>query len=198
MPEKKRTKKNTSSNSKKITAAKTKKTSKKNISQNKNEKKDKKKKIINKDNYLYYIFFLLLFIVIILGVLVFNAKKKNKLEKSNILIPIYEKGLTNELDVNTYELANSKEYSMKIANYKKDKVNKEELEYSITVVNESDAYIKITKDDDKENLMVDQESTKIEGMKLGKNEKEYSIYHFSVIDKTKVKKDEKIHVKITS
>ena len=35
-------------------------------------------------------------------------------------------------------------------------------------------------------------------MKLGKNEKEYSIYHFSVIDKTKVKKDEKIHVKITS
>ena len=115
-----------------------------------------------------------------------------------MLIPVYEKGQTNELDVNMYELANSKEYSIKIANYKNDKVNEEELEYSITVVNESDAYIKITKDKDTKNLMVDQDSTIIEGMKLGNKEKEYSIYHFSVIDKSKVKKDEKIHIKIVS
>ena len=195
---KKTTKKKTPSKSKKTTSTKT---VSKNASRSKtkktNTKKKISKKIINKDNYLYYVFFVLLIIVIILGILVYKAKN-NTIEKSNMLIPVYEKGQTNELDVNMYELANSKEYSIKIANYKNDKVNEEELEYSITVVNESDAYIKITKDKDTKNLMVDQDSTIIEGMKLGNKEKEYSIYHFSVIDKSKVKKDEKIHIKIVS
>ena len=195
---KKPTKKKTPSKSKKTTSTKT---VSKNASRSKtkkiNTKKKVSKKIINKDNYLYYVFFVLLIIVIILGILVYKAKN-NTIEKSNMLIPVYEKGQTNELDVNMYELANSKEYSIKIANYKNDKVNEEELEYSITVVNESDAYIKITKDKDTKNLMVDQDSTIIEGMKLGNKEKEYSIYHFSVIDKSKVKKDEKIHIKIVS
>ena len=195
---KKPTKKKTPSKSKKTTSTKT---VSKNASRSKtkktNTKKKISKKIINKDNYLYYVFFVLLIIVIILGILVYKAKN-NTIEKSNMLIPVYEKGQTNELDVNMYELANSKEYSIKIANYKNDKVNEEELEYSITVVNESDAYIKITKDKDTKNLMVDQDSTIIEGMKLGNKEKEYSIYHFSVIDKSKVKKDEKIHIKIVS
>lgn len=195
---KKPTKKKTPSKSKKTTSTKT---VSKNASRSKtkkiNTKKKVSKKIINKDNYLYYVFFVLLIIVIVLGILVYKAKN-NTIEKSNMLIPVYEKGQTNELDVNMYELANSKEYSIKIANYKNDKVNEEELEYSITVVNESDAYIKITKDKDTKNLMVDQDSTIIEGMKLGNKEKEYSIYHFSVIDKSKVKKDEKIHIKIVS
>jgi len=155
-----------------------------------------KKRIINKENYLYYIFFILLIIVIILGINVYKASKDNKNKQANIVVPIYEKNTSNELEIDMEELSNQDEYSIKLANYRQDNINKEKIEYTVTIENESKAYIKVTKDEEKTNLITDQESTRIEGVSLKANEKDSSIYHFSIIDKKMVKKGEKIKIVI--
>jgi len=155
-----------------------------------------KKRIINKENYLYYIFFILLIIVIILGINVYKASKDNKNKQANIVVPIYEKNTSNELEIDMEELSNQDEYSIKLANYRQDNINKEKIEYTVTIENESKAYIKVTKDEDKTNLITDQESTRIEGVSLKANEKDSSIYHFSIIDKKMVKKGDKIKIVI--
>jgi len=56
--------------------------------------------------------------------------------------------------------------------------------------------IYIWKDYEDKNLMLDQKATIIEGVSFDSDEKEYDIYHFSVINKKKVKKGDKIHLKI--
>lgn len=164
----------------------------------KKDNKLSKKSIINKDNYLYYIFFILLIIVIILGINVYKASKDSKNKQANIVVPIYEKNTSNELEIDMEELSNKDEYSIKLANYRQDNINKEKIEYTITIENESAAYIKVTKDEDNSNLITDQASTRIEGVSLKANEKDSSIYHFSVIDKKMVKKGEKIKVTINT
>ena len=165
---------------------------------NKKDNKLSKKSIINKDNYLYYIFFILLIIVIILGINVYKASKDNKNKQANIVVPIYEKNTSNELEIDMEELSNKDEYSIKLANYRQDNINKEKIEYTMTIENKSKAYIKVTKDEDKSNLITDQESTRIEGVSLKANEKDSSIYHFSIIDKKMVKNGEKIKVTINT
>ena len=162
----------------------------------KKDNKLSKKSIINKDNYLYYIFFILLIIVIILGINVYKVSREKDNKQANIVVPIYEKNTSNELEIDMEELSNKDEYSIKLANYRQDNINKEKIEYTMTIENESKAYIKVTKDEDKTNLITDQESTRIEGVSLKANEKDSSIYHFSIIDKKMVKKGEKIKIVI--
>ena len=147
------------------------------------KKKPQKKSIINKNNYLYLIFIALSIIVIFLGIKVYQKSKVKKVEEANIVIPILKKG----------------EYSIKISNFRQDNINKEEIEYKITITNESNASIKVTKDQDDTNLIIDQTSTRIEGVSLKANKKDYAIYHFS-IDKngTKIKSGNKINISVKS
>ena len=182
------------------------KTTSKNKTENKRKSQTKiknkpvslKEKILNKNNILYYVFFGLLILVIILGIGVLTKSNDKTNETANIAIPIFEKATSNEMTIDLEELATQDEYSMKITNYRFDKVNKEKIEYTITISNESEASIKVTKDDNPTNLIKNQELTRIEGVSLKANEKDYAIYHFSVIDKKKVKKDDKIIIKIDS
>lgn len=159
-------------------------------------KKRSKNSIINRDNYLYYIFVILLIIVIVLGILVFNASNKYKKSNGNIVISINEKHKNSELDFDLVELSKRKDYTLKLTNYQQDSVNKDKYSYSITITNDSSAKIYVWKDYKKKNLMVDQKATIIEGVSLDPFEKEYDIYHFSVISKKNVKKGDKIHLKI--
>lgn len=160
--------------------------------------KRKQKRIINRDNYLYLVFVLLLIIVIVLGILVFNASKKYKKTNGNIVISVNEKHDNSELDFDLVELSKKKDYTLKLTNYQQDSINKDKYNYSITITNNSDAKIYVWKDYKKKNLMVDQEATIIEGVSFDPSEKEFDIYHFSVINKEKVKKGDKIHLKISA
>ena len=139
----------------------------------KDNKKTKRKKIsfINKDNYLYYLFFILLIVVIVLCFLVYKARDK-------------------------YQKSKEKMYSLKITNYTLNKINKDKVDYSVTIENNSKARLKVWKDMDLNNLMIDQESTVIRDVGFGNTKKEYHIYHFKILDKNKVKKNDKINIKI--
>ena len=168
------------------------------------KKKSKKqeettKKIINKSNYLYIVFILLIALVIFLGIKVYQKKQTKKEETANIVVPLLKKGLSYDMSIDIGELKKKDDYSIKISNFRQDDINKEEIEYKITIINDSKAHIKVTKDQDDTNLITDQESTRIEGVKLKSNEKDYAIYHFSIDgNKDKIKSKDKIKINIES
>lgn len=153
----------------------------------------------NKISYLYLAFVALLAIVVFLGVKVYQASKIKRVEEANVVVPLLKKDLSYNMSINLVELKKNKEYSIKISNFRQNTVNQEEVDYQILVSNESKAIIKVTKDQDENNLIKNQESTRIEGVSLKAKEKNYSIYHFSVIEnKDKIKSNDKIDVTIKS
>ena len=209
--EKKKNKKSrTSTTSKKNT---TKKTQPKKITNKKTTKVSTKKTVTkkepieqqnqttasNKISYLYLAFVALLAIVVFLGVKVYQTSKIKRVEEANVVVPLLKKDLSYNMSINLVELKKNKEYSIKISNFRQNTVNQEEVDYQILVSNESKAIIKVTKDQDENNLIKNQESTRIEGVSLKAKEKNYSIYHFSVIEnKDKIKSNDKIDVTIKS
>lgn len=153
----------------------------------------------NKISYLYLAFVALLAIVVFLGVKVYQASKIKRVEEANVVVPLLKKDSSYNMSINLEELKKNKEYSIKISNFRQNTVNQEEVDYQILVSNESKAIIKVTKDQDENNLIKNQESTRIEGVSLKAKEKNYSIYHFSVIEnKDKIKSNDKIDVTIKS
>ncbi len=153
----------------------------------------------NKISYLYLAFVALLAIVVFLGVKVYQTSKIKRVEEANVVVPLLKKDSSYNMSINLEELKKNKEYSIKISNFRQNTVNQEEVDYQILVSNESKAIIKVTKDQDENNLIKNQESTRIEGVSLKAKEKNYSIYHFSVIEnKDKIKSNDKIDVTIKS
>ena len=206
----KKKKSRTSTTSKKNT---TKKTQPKKITNKKTTKVSTKKTVTkkepieqqnqttasNKISYLYLAFVALLAIVVFLGVKVYQTSKIKRVEEANVVVPLLKKDSSYNMSINLEELKKNKEYSIKISNFRQNTVNQEEVDYQILVSNESKAIIKVTKDQDENNLIKNQESTRIEGVSLKAKEKNYSIYHFSVIEnKDKIKSNDKIDVTIKS
>ena len=203
MPEAKRktnAKKNVKATSKKPIERKTNNSRKdENItSSNDNSLSSKVKKVVSSYAFLYSAFSVLLISVAILGGMVYVKGKEVKKNRSNIVIPILEDGNRSSLNIDLAELREVGEYVIKVTNYRGDKVNADEFDYSITVRNESLADIKVTKDDGKDNLIVDKEATIIEGVGFGNSKKEEDIYHITVSDKTKIKKKSVINLEIVT
>lgn len=162
------------------------------------EKKDNKKKnLFSVDNLLKLIFFVLLIVVIVLGVMV--VKKDNESGskvQANIVIPVFEKGSSSSVTINADNL--SSDYIIKVTNYRSDSINKTKLNYSVNVLNGTSSSIKVLKNNSKDNLMVDNKNTIIENESLRKDIKENVYYYIRISDYSKVKKDEKIVVRIDS
>lgn len=162
------------------------------------EKKDNKKKnLFTLDNLLKLIFFVLLIVVIVLGVMV--VKKNNESGskvQANIVIPVFEKGSSSSVTINADNL--SSDYIIKVTNYRSDSINKTKLNYSVNVLNGTSSSIKVLKNNSKDNLMVDNKNTIIENESLRKDIKENVYYYIRISDYSKVKKDEKIVVRIDS
>ena len=161
------------------------------------EKKDKKKSIFNLDNLLKLVFFILLILVIVLGVMVY--KKDNEMSgkvTANIVIPVFEEGSSSSVTINADNL--SSDYIIKVTNYRGDSINSSELKYSINVLNSTSSSIQVLKNKSQDNLMVDNKNTIIEGETLKKDTKENVYYYIRINDYSKVKKDEKIVVRIDS
>ena len=164
----------------------------------KEEKKDNKKKnLFTLDILLKLIFFVLLIVVIVLGVMV--VKKNNESGskvQANIVIPVFEKGSSSSVTINADNL--SSDYIIKVTNYRSDSINKTKLNYSVNVLNGTSSSIKVLKNNSKDNLMVDNKNTIIENESLRKDIKENVYYYIRISDYSKVKKDEKIVVRIDS
>lgn len=160
------------------------------------EKKEKRS-IFNLDNLLKLVFFILLILVIVLGVMVY--KKDNEMSgkvTANIVIPVFEEGSSSSVTINADNL--SSDYIIKVTNYRGDSINSSELKYSVNVLNSTSSSIQVLKNNSHDNLMVDNKNTIIEGESLKKDTKENVYYYIRINDYSKVKKDEKIVVRIDS
>lgn len=165
----------------------------------KKRKSRKKKKEIRTERILLGVFIVLLILVIVLGVMVFQKNKEAKSStNANISVPVFKVGSEENISLSVKALSLEDEYILKITNKMKEKVNKEEIIYDLVIENSSDCKIKITKNHNKKNLMVDQKTTKIEGEKLKKDNLDEVFYHIEITDSKKISDDDKINIKIVS
>ena len=120
--------------------------------QNKRKKINNKKKERTLKEYctsmpvLWTVFILLLILVIVLTVIAYKKDKEEKKNiRANIVIPLLKKDDSFHFNINALALSMSKEYVFKITNYKDDKINDEELKYTIKITNTTSANLKLTK-----------------------------------------------------
>ena len=165
------------------------------------KKQDKKnttnnlKKIFTSYEFLYTTLIVLAILVLFLAITVLGKKREK--DSANIIIPIMEKSSHSSIGIDLESLK-GKEYKIKITNYRDKEVNKEEMVYSLTIKNDTNSSIILTKEDKKENLMIDQRETTLEGLNLEGNKKDSTIYIIKLEEGSKPSKDDKISVEITS
>lgn len=205
--EKKNEKKNIKKEVGKTSTVKRKTNTKKNTSQIKQEKSEIKKddsfsnkikKIVSSYAFLYSVFSILIVCVAILGGMVFVKGKEYKKNKSDIVVPILEDGTRSALNIDLKQLKKTGEYRVKITNYRGDKINESSMDYSITIRNVTSTDVKVTKDDSKDNLIVDKEATIIEGVGFGSSSKEEDVYHFTINDDSEIENDALISLEIVA
>lgn len=169
------------------------------VNKKKVTRKKEEKKILTTDNILLIVFGILLITVFVLAAMVFNKSRENKDKvNANLVVPIFEINAEESISLTTALLAKEDEYVLKVTNYKNDKVIAEKVNYSVIFENDSKAVIKVTRNNDEENLIKDQKKTVIENQKLKKNEREEVYYHISVTKTDGIKKDDKVNIKIAS
>ena len=189
---------------KKTTTSSTKKrvnqtTNKKRTTTKRKPKKKTFKDYVTSTSFLLGVFIVLLVTVIILGSIVIQKNKEVENEvKANISIPVCEKNINSGFSIDSASLKTEGEYIFKIKNYHQDVINQEELEYSIIIQNESGTSIFVSEYENDENLMVDQNATMIEGLKLKKGEKEEKLFKVKLLDSTNVEDNKMITITIKS
>lgn len=205
--EKKNEKKNIKKEVGKTSTVKRKTNTKKNTSQIKQEKSEIKKddsfsnkikKIVSSYAFLYSVFSILIVCVAVLAGMVFVKGKEYKKNKSDIVVPILEDGTRSALNIDLKQLKKTGEYRVKITNYRGDKINNSSMDYSITVRNVTSTDVKVTKDDSKDNLIVDKEATIIEGVGFGSTSKEEDVYHFTINDDSEIENGALISLEIVA
>ena len=165
--------------------------------------KKKKKKttedLLNSTKKLMIVFIVLLVLVIFLFILcVIKYKESKENEFANMVIPVYELNTNYEFNINAKILSEVDGYTFKIVNYKKDEINKEEIPYKIEIKNDTNSTIKVTKGDNKKDLMNKQKSAIIDEVTLKKDKKENIYYHIKITNSKDLTKDDLIYVKITN
>jgi len=164
----------------------------------KNKKENSFKEFITSYKFLYSTLIILFVLVVVLGILVFRASKKAENEKVNLVVPVLSTGSNNSLKVDLNAIYEHGKYVIKVTNYRGKEVNEEETKFSMIVRNSTKNSIKIVKDNSEENLMVDQEATKIEDQKLRSKIKEETTYTFTLDENSKPEKNDLIDIEIIS
>lgn len=164
-------------------------------------KKQNKKKnaqdLLNSVKTLTTVFIILLVLVIFLVVLcIIKYKESKENEFANMVIPVYETNTDYEFSINAKILSETDEYVFKIVNYKKDEINKEELPYKIEIKNDTNSTIKVTKNDNKKDLMNNQQETIIDENTLEKDKKQSIYYHIKITKSNDLTKEDLIYVRI--
>lgn len=164
----------------------------------KTKKKVDKEQKITTERVLLVIFILLLILVIFLAIKVVLKKKEVEKNTADLVVPILKVSSEEELSLNLSALVEDEEYILKIVNYKDEKVNEEEIPYTITIENNSDSEIEVTKDYSDHNFMIDQEAVIIEDQKLRGKVKQDVYYHIKITKEKNVKNSDEIGIKIAS
>ena len=165
------------------------------------KKKEKKtiQDLLKSTQTLLIVFVALLILVITLLVLCVVKYKESKNDGfANMVVPIYETNTNYEFSINAKILSETDEYIIKVTNFRKDQINKEEFSYKIEINNETNSTIKVTKDDSKKDLMKDQANTVIEGRTLKKDKKDSVYYHVKITNYKDLSQDDSIYIKIVN
>lgn len=199
--EEKKDKKTVKGTVKKSTKNRSKTTSKKIVGNTTNKINTDKTKImefISSYKFLYSALVILLVIVLILGVVTYKKVSEFNKTTGDMVFPLIEEGAHTAFSLDLFELSKEKDYTIKVSNYRGDNINKNDVNYTIKISNSSDTKVIITKDEDKNNLITDQKECTIEGDKMDKNTKKYTIYHISIDSDSSIKKGDKINIEINS
>ena len=155
------------------------------------------KSFIASYKFLYTAFGILFAIVIILGCMVYVRTGEEPKHKSDIVFSIMESNTQNYLDLDLQTLV-GKEYTLKVTNFRNNKINSEETPYKIVITNNSEAEIEILKNDAGQNLMTDQTTTTIEGEKFSTTKEESVVYYFRIKGEDKIKKGDTMRIEVDS
>lgn len=165
------------------------------------KRKKNKTKMTTQEKILLVIFIILVIVVITLGIQVLNLEKSKKENREvNIIIPIIEKQSTSgfKLDASSMKKGESQEYLFKITNYKGNKVNESKMVYNISLTPSENTTIELYKDEDKVDLIENENSLEIEGINLPKNTKSETVYKLIISKNNNVKTTDMISVKVDS
>jgi hypothetical protein len=158
---------------------------------------EKAKKFVTSYPFLYGTLAFLFVVVLMLGMMVLVKKQEKKDNTANLVIPILEDGTHNSMKIDLSTLKDQ-EYIIKVTNYRGKVVNQEEVQYTITIRNDTNSQIEVIKDKENENLMVDQEATRIEGVTLNSKKKQEDIYHIHLQPNQNPKSGDMITIEIAS
>lgn len=155
------------------------------------------KRFVSSYKFLYTTFGILLALVLILTIMVFTRSREEKQANSNIVFSIMEKNTRNALNMDLESLVGN-EYALKVTNYRGNKVNSKEMDYSIKVINHTDVEIEVLKNKEGDNLMTDQKESIIQGDTLAADEREEVIYYFRVKNSDHIKDGDSIQIEVVS
>ena len=160
--------------------------------------KKKKQEEAKSNKLLTIVFFLLLALVILLIVLCVIRNNEYKTDGfANLSFYLNGEESPIEFSINANTLAETDEYIFKITNFKKNKINKEKLDYTVTIENTTNSVISVTVNDVGEDLMINQESTELKDT-LKKDKKEAVYYHVKVSSHGELTDKDLINVRISN
>lgn len=159
----------------------------------------KKKKMSKQEKALAITFVLLLILVVILSGIVIYMKNDIRNTKANIVIPILESETESELSVDVTQLKKGvdKEYIFKVSNYKNNNVNEEKIRYNIEIDKPDSVFVELYKDEEKNNLLVN-DTLVITDNELPAKSKKEDVYRLVIKVNLTVENNEKITIKINS
>ncbi len=162
-----------------------------------------KKKLIGfweNNGLLKLIFLILAFAVFVLAVLVVqkNNEEKDKIVPDLVIPIVSEEDKEFAFNIEALALSRSDEYILEITNYKKDEINPNDVLYQITIMNKTKAEIEVHELENPTNLMQEQDSTVIEGIRLLTGEKGEVYYSIKMSKTAVLDQKEVIQVKVES
>lgn len=165
----------------------------------KNKKKKKAfnlKEFFTSETFLKIIFILLLITVIILFIMATNKKKElTNNPSANMVIPIYKDFNDYHFSISAEALAEGETYTLKITNYRDNKINKENVSYTMTIDNSTSSKIKVLKKDESKNLMTNQNKQLIDGQ-FAKAKKQEDTYYFIMTSHKEIKETDFVRVTV--
>ena len=166
----------------------------------KKEKSSLKEKLLSDKSLIIFFVFMLTFVLVLVGFLI--HRKLNEKPKANMLIAIMEKGKKYSFHINSFALADVDGYLIKVVNYRGPTINQEDINFSITFSNPTKSKISVKRlknmEEVGEELMENQDSTKVDNQKLEKEKENEIWYKISVVQKGDVKNNDLIGVLIES
>lgn len=159
------------------------------------QKKKKKNKKQKTNIILLSIFISLLILVIILGI-VLLTKKNPKVKESDLAISLSTTSLSGSFSIKLDNLKkdNIKNYSFKVRNYYKDKLNKVRINYIINFTKPESVVLTLYKNEAKTNLLSTDLTVKRNTLRYDQKQDDYYELEIKAVDE--IAENSKVDIKI--